>query len=1212
MRKIITIIIVFVIAAVAQDLRGIDFFHQVAKRSEIRGAKSFSPYSYDYVRTSQSDSVEIYAIRVEFKADSVNNTTGNGLFMRKDFDTHKVASNGVFSSNDAKEFRWYDDKNTYKYDKIPHDSTYFDHHLTALRNYFSDVSKSNIKIGFKIFPQGPFGAYKLGKEMALYSPGAKRKDETYDNFYLRISRAMMTFVAEAIVLADTSKFVRSPFNDLQMDDKGIIYKIDENSSKKIKVFILLIHAGSSALTDGGLNGISNANSPNDLTDAFINEEMFRYFNKPHENIFGNSVEKDEKSKKTGVKIFGKDSSKLILSELMMLSETANQDSLNWGINGILVNQFARQLGIPDLYSTSSGISGIGSFGIMDFAGYSAAQGFIPPNPSAFVRSFMGWDTPIHAKPDGKTYSVKAFSPKRDSTLFLIPINNTEYYLAENRQRNLSGRDLFSYDTIKNERYVSSGGFYVNLEKNADSISNRGVIMKVKSRDIGIPASGVCLWHIDEKLIKNRLEFNMLNSDSSYRAVNLVEADGITDIGVEFTDVLGYSAYDYGSAADVFPHTNVFKNGNQVISQINSKKPTPDSPTTTANDGGNSFLDLKFMNSEYANISMPERYYYSKTQNTKFDEYSVINYSDSIILMTVDLEKNEIAPKENFPVNIGGDFTQNVGNFYPLLTADITKKGGKEIVVLDKKGRLSIVSQNGDIIYQDSIDAVNMPTFTGNGLMIPCKNKIAVYNGVGGLFVKSEISDADISSHITELDSDDNVWVFGANDGKLIFGRQTNIIGESKSVDNSAITAVAKFDKNLAATVSKNGVVAVIGTDKILAEFDVFETAKIKKFPPFKIFTNGSDIIIADNKQGLWYLIFDGKEIKLNANQRNYPIDWAGIFRDETERENIPDNESHLSMADLDGDGTMELLVSGTNGIYAFDNKGNLFQNYPKFLDRAEWSIRKSVLAAPAAVSAKSGEKFVFFTTATGNNKSYYQTKATKIDTVKGTVYFEDIDKKLDSITGFSKGFIDSLRYLNDSLIFPYYAPGGLIDMRSERNSKSSNWTISVGHPLSQGVVIDDIDGKDTLNLIAISDNGMLYCYKLDKNIFDDSKQTNMVGMNAQRTFSAKDIGEQKTKTDDEIEYFYSYPNPLKIAKNSNASVTFRYKLGNAANSATLSIYTMQGQKVFESGNLLLSQGVNEFTLNDLSRFGSAVYRCRLSAKIGSKEKILFWKMAILR
>jgi hypothetical protein len=492
-------------------------------------------------------------------------------------------------------------------------------------------------------------------------------------------------------------------------------------------------------------------------------------------------------------------------------------------------------------------------------------------------------------------------------------------------------------------------------------------------------------------------------------------------------------------------------------------------------------------------------------------------------------------------------------------------------------------------------------------MIPCKNKILIYSGESGKITKDSILQVGISSYITGLNGKD--WFFGTDEGKLGFGSGKEILSVSEKTDNSAITAIAKFDDKTVAAISKNGVVAIVGTDKKIRDtLNIFRNLKITKFAPFKIFTNGDNVIVADNKQGLWYLVFDGKKIKFNENQKDFPIDWAGIFRTENERKNIPDNESYLSMADLNNDGIMELLVSGTNGIYAFDDKGNLFQNYPKLLDRAEWWIRNSVLATPVAVSTKTNEKYVFFTTTTGNNKSYYQAKVDSV--LNGTVYFYDTNNKLDSISGYSKEEIDTLLNISDSIFFPYYAPGGLIDMRSENKTRSSDFTISVGYPLSQGVVIDDIDGNDTLDLIAICDNGMLYCYKLLSNF--DSKQTNMVGMNAQRTFSVKNSDNPKIEESNKIEYFYSYPNPVKIPKNSNTSVIFRYKLGNTASSATLSIYTMQGQKVFEENNLLLSKGVNEFTLRDLSRFGSAVYRCRLSAKINGQETVLFWKMAVLR
>ncbi len=96
------------------------------------------------------------------------------------------------------------------------------------------------------------------------------------------------------------------------------------------------------------------------------------------------------------------SGKMLIDEIMMVSETSNQDSINWGIHGILVNQVARQLGIPDLYSTMSGVSAVGAFCIMDFAGYSAANGFIPPWPSAWVRAFMGWDQPVVADVESRS------------------------------------------------------------------------------------------------------------------------------------------------------------------------------------------------------------------------------------------------------------------------------------------------------------------------------------------------------------------------------------------------------------------------------------------------------------------------------------------------------------------------------------------------------------------------------------------------------------------------------------------------------------------------------------------------------------------------------------------------------------------------------------------------------------------------------------------
>ena len=1197
------------------------------QQTNTSAGANFAPFSYNYIGAGKfdSDTAEIYAIRIEFRPDSVLNTTGNGLFMRSGIRQHEEATREITSAmglrdiplsrKARKEFEWYASDSVYIYDHIPHNIKYFNDHLTSLADYYREVSNNNIRIGWRIFPDGDFGSYRLNREIASFSPGLKRRDETFEEFNIRVGRGLMQFVSQSVNLAATAAGAKNPFADLRQDANGRIYKIGRNN-EKIPVFILLIHAGVSALTDGGLGGAGSADSPNDLTDAFIGEELFRFFNIPDSlggfknSTFGNiRVETGNFAgrNRTGILLHNKDGERIILSELMMVSSTANQDSLNWGINGILVNQFARQIGIPDLYSTSSGISGAGRFCIMDFAGYSAGQGFIPPRPSAFVRSFMGWERPTHAQVGGN-YEINTLG----ENLFLIPINSKEYYLVENRQRNLTENpNLFVFDTLNGKPYIASD-FRVNLTANIERASSvHSVVMRVRSRDVGLPASGVCVWHIDEKLIENRLRHNMLNSDSSFRAVHLVEADGITDIGVKFTDFLGFPSFDYGGAADVFPHTSVFSGRSEIT---NTMSPTT-APATIANDGGNTFLRMVFANKN-PNGRREVYYHARQSQNSRFNEYEVVNISDPIITMNVSRETSNISPVAKFPVRVKGQ-----GGFFPLLTADILRGNGQinDLVALSKDGNLTILAANGDIIFTDSIPAVNMPTMVGNSLFIPCQNKIMIYNGETGEIRKDSIMNINISSNITNIK--DNIWFAGTKDGRVVRGNGRNIERISNypeiGINLGEIYSVAKFDDENAVLISESGQISFSGYGVLYGIHDIKAA-----FPPFKIAVFNEKIAITDRKNGLWITDW-------HKRIQNAPIDWAGIFRENEGREHIPDNFGYISAADLTGDGSLNILIGGTNGVYAFDEKGNLLANYPALLDRANWSIRQSVQSTPISAQTANGETMVFFTTTTGDNRSYYQTKITSAHRERGVVYFNDISNRPDSISGLSAGFIDTLLIFNDSIIMPYFAPGGLIEMRLGKTGKRPElqvstdnagrqrvfpYLISIGSPLTQGVVLDTIDR--TLNLIAVADDGLLYRFELPRDKFppvrDGIAQTNMVGGNAQRQFNFVAVGGTPKPISQSLEYFYSYPNPVRIRRGENASVNFRYELGDNASSAMLTIYTIQGQKVFEERNLPATRGVNEYVLRDLSRFGSAVYRARLSVRFGSDEKVLFWKMAVLR
>ena len=201
------------------------------------------------------------------------------------------------------------------------------------------------------------------------------------------------FVRDAILAAAHDSTGTSPFANLRFEPSDATIR-DENN---LKTVFLIFHAGASYLTDGGADGSTGRNSPSDMIDAFIDRSWFNLF------------EKDLNISIAGVNVKGASGDSIAISELMLCSETSNQDGLNWGIQGILANQMARQLGIPDLFSTSSGASAIGAFCIMDFAGYSAGNGFIPPYPSAWVRAFAGWD-------NVKTASAGAASSNRVKAL----------------------------------------------------------------------------------------------------------------------------------------------------------------------------------------------------------------------------------------------------------------------------------------------------------------------------------------------------------------------------------------------------------------------------------------------------------------------------------------------------------------------------------------------------------------------------------------------------------------------------------------------------------------------------------------------------------------------------------------------------------------------------------------------------------------------------
>jgi hypothetical protein len=253
---------------------------------------------------------------------------------------------------------------------------------------------------------------------------------------------------------------------------------------------------------------------------------------------------------------------------MMVSETGNQDSLPFGINGILVNFVARVLGIPDLFNTLEGVTAVGRFCLMDVYGYNAGNGFLPIYPSAWCRAFMGWTIPTVAVPgDTATYTMPATNLTASGEIVLVPINESEYFLVENRQRILTDSfriittltDLANAETtsMPYNRITFVDSAYNWYQKAVYGLSDaeipRGNVLEASDYDIGLPASGLLIWHVNQRVINRELDSDRVNANRLDRGVTLVEADGVHDIGLYYKDPIFGIILDAGGSNDVYPH-----------------------------------------------------------------------------------------------------------------------------------------------------------------------------------------------------------------------------------------------------------------------------------------------------------------------------------------------------------------------------------------------------------------------------------------------------------------------------------------------------------------------------------------------------------------------------------------------------------------------------------------------------------------------------------
>lgn len=491
------------------------------------------------------DTLEIFVLYTQFKeepaSDDITTTTGLGTF-----DSYKD-SKSTLDPVGARKHRYYLDK-----------------HMEFARHYFETISNGRFSIDWKIFPtpnstNGIIEPYQLSQNIPYYNPSRKDKEKG-TVFNKRKAQSLMKFIAETLRKADAAS--ENPFS------------VPKSTSPNRKRAYLIFHAGHNGMVDGGHLGQLGANTPNDFIDFFATGGDFELLDSlPKETNPLLAQQMDS----MGV-VVGPASLKDTIREVMTLSESASQDGVNFGINGILVNQIARQIGMPDTWDRGTGFTQLGYYDMMD-VGHLSMLGHVPNFPSAWLRIYMGWDDAITASPNDKgIFESKLWAPQLvgQNHIVKVPLNSKEYLLIENRQKTI-GDSLtvwFSYPQNKDDvQFLDSGSIAIHVSAidsllldsicatNKKCVVNpkkpKGIITKMSSYEAGLPGSGLVVWHVNEWFIEEAIRYGAVNvSDKDtkqFLGLALVEADGDMTMGIEGKDATGQSFFDFGEPSDAIPH-----------------------------------------------------------------------------------------------------------------------------------------------------------------------------------------------------------------------------------------------------------------------------------------------------------------------------------------------------------------------------------------------------------------------------------------------------------------------------------------------------------------------------------------------------------------------------------------------------------------------------------------------------------------------------------
>ena len=721
-------------------------------------------------------------------------------------------------------------------DPLPHDDKYFNAHLEFVKNYYRRVSNGKVVVEYTVLPN----TITVSKTMRNYSPDSKSED----------FKPLGNFAAEVWKKADSINpgFNFSDYNMFIIFHAGVGRDVSLPGSLGIERDLPSIYMSLASL------------------QKYYNDNSFKGFPVSNNFYIDNTAIMPE-------------------TESRELSAYNTDYLFQITINGLLVSTVASRMGLPDLFDTKTGLSAIGRFGLMDGQSIFAYNGLFPPQPSAWEKIYLGWAEPAEVNLFSNKLSLSASETAGvgDTTILKVPIKPNEYFLLENRQRdvNKDGAKLklvINGDTVIKTFPKDTTGFYSYA---ADSVA--GVLVDIDEPDWALPGSGIIIWHIDENVINANRSSNTINTNKEHRGVDVVEADGIKEIGEKFTTLTGDVVIGEGSELDLWYAGN---KGYFYTNKFNKDT----RPSSRAFDGANSQISISdfspIANKMTANISIKDSLM-TPVLSLPLSEHplNIIPIPDTRNYFTYNLIEKKLSAYVN-----GNKFTSDDFSNDDAGTTFITKN---DFIVAGKFGnKLNFAHIANDSLV---VKSITIDTAGYNDFFATTRNdsiRLVIVKGLKFYFY-------DLNNFpengISLIDS-------------LSFTNPGLLYKSSASIDDySAIIAYdASKNENCSFFDSKGNVVT-------LKNLRGLKVTKNKADEIISILTAGDGVYVVNNGKIISTIKFESKQT------------------------------SPVVVGDIKGDGENYILYMEDNLLYARNMAGSMAENFPIKLDVVIPEVRYAIM-----------------------------------------------------------------------------------------------------------------------------------------------------------------------------------------------------------------------------------------------------------------------------